>query len=87
MNSVSKRHSKSQVFARCIVDLAVSDHNLPVTSITPDTLSSLADEALSRHPDVCDMRFRGMAMCRILVYQRYCHRQSVARQLLKERLL
>ena len=87
MNSLTCGLSKSQVFARCIVDLAFSEYGLSVLAITGDMLALLADEALSRFSDVCDVRFRGMAMCRILCYQRYCKRQAVARRLELERLL
>lgn len=87
MYSVSLRVSKSQVFARYICDLAFEEYNLSVISLSRDMLSFLADEALSRFPVVCDIRFRGMAISRILLYQRYCKRQLVARRLERERLL
>lgn len=87
MYSVSKRHSKSQVFARHIVELALSEYNVSVLSLTRGALDKLADEVLSRYPLVCDIRFRSMSICRILSYQRYCQRQEFARRLHREWLL
>lgn len=87
MTIISKRLSKSQAYARCIVDLAVDEYGLSVESIASDTLSLLADEALFLYPQMCDIRFRGMAICRIRVFQRFCKRQSVILRLWRSRLL
>lgn len=87
MNSISKVGSRSQIFARCICDVAFSEYGLSVLEITPNMFSSLSDTAVLRYPDVCDVRFRDMAVGRILCYQRYCKRQAVARRLVADRLL
>ena len=87
MNSISKVGTRSQIFARCIVDLAFSEYGLSALEITPNMFSSLSDMALLRYPDACDVHFREMAVGRILCYQRYCRRQEVARRLVADRLL
>lgn len=64
--------TKSQVFAQKICYIAVNDWGFPIEVISPSALEHLADEALRRFPEACDVRFRKMAIGRVLVFQRRC---------------
>ena len=70
--------TKSQVFAQKICYIAFNDWDFPIEVISSSALEHLADEALRRFPEECDVRFRQRAIGRVRVFQRACGRQSGA---------
>ena len=80
-------HPKSQAFARQVCNIAEIDWNLSIEELNEVVLERLADEALLRFPEVCDVRFRGTAIKEILKFQCSYKRMRYGIQLLGEEIL
>ena len=71
---VRHKPTKSQVFAQLICYVAIHEWDLEIESLSESRLEHMADEALLRFPEECDVRFRRLAIGRVRVFQRSCER-------------
>lgn len=70
MYDVGNKPNKSQMFAQQICRIALTEWDTPIERLTEKALELLADNALQRFPEVCDGRFRNLAIGRVRVLQR-----------------
>ena len=58
------RPNKSQMFAQQICRIAITEWDTPIERLSEKALELLADNALQRFPEICDVRYRNLAIGR-----------------------
>ena len=62
--------NKSQAFAQQICRIAITEWAVPIERLSVNAIELLADNAQQRFPEICDVRFRKIAIGRVRVLQR-----------------
>ena len=70
MYDLRHKPNKSQAFAQQICRIAITEWAVPIERLSEKALELLADNAQQRFPEICDVRFRKIAIRRVRVLQR-----------------
>ncbi len=69
MYELGHKPTKSQMFARQICYIALSEWDVPIERLSQRSIELIADNALQRFPLMCDERYRNLAIGRVRVLQ------------------
>ena len=70
MYELGNKPTKSQLLARQICYIALSEWDVSIERLSQRSIELIADNALQRFPSICDARFRNLAIGRVRVLQR-----------------